>query len=155
MHSKFLGPLAIVLLALGTAGAAVATSVSGPTYGDWNLPESGNSGFATGALDDSGGNTVFKLDAKLVETPSPSLSVRNGTIEGELDDGNPAVYPLYAVSGTWTSNKAGNGTFEASISRQVSPLGPVALIGKMAGKFSDSPSILKVGKFKGEWKANL
>ncbi len=152
-----LGTFAFVLLALGLTAAAAVSTVGGVTFGDWNLPSGGSNGFATGVLNDSGGNTVFKMKAELKETVSPSFAVRVGTIKGELDDGDPALFPLFTVSGNWTSNLAGQGTFQASINKQVSPLGPVVQIGKMAGKFSDPPSKIgdPVGKYKGEWKAQL
>ncbi|MEM7309617.1 MAG: hypothetical protein AAF682_23280 [Planctomycetota bacterium] len=150
-----LGFLPLGWLASAAPAPAAASSVGGKTFGEWNLPTPGVNGFATGALLDFSGNTVFKMKAELVELPSPFLQ-RIGTIEGELDDGNPFPYPRYTVSGKWQSNLFGQGSFEATIAEQVSPLGPVAIIGKMAGKFSDPPSFPdQVGKYEGEWKAIL
>lgn len=149
--------LLALCLGLGLITAtAWAVVVSGKTFGDWDLPSGGSAGFATGALQDGFGSTVFKMKAKLAELPSPSLSTRIGTLDGELDDGVPG-FPVYYVSGDWKATAlTGSGSFSAVISRQFSPLGPVQLIGKMAGVFSDPPSFPNlVGKYKGEWKADL
>ena len=150
--------LSLGLLALAWAPAAravAASSVGGVTFGEWNLPSFG-SGFATGALLDQNNNTVFKMKAKLTETPSPALALRQGNLNGELDDGAPG-FPIFFVNGSWKALAlTGEGSFEAIISKQVSPLGPIVQIGKMAGKFSDPPSFPdQVGKYKGEWKAQL
>ena len=148
--------LAAVAAAL-LAAPALALLVSGLTYGNWDLPNGASSGFATGGLFDSSGNGVFKMDAKLVETPSPIFGWRQGTMSGDLDDGNPALFPAYSVSGKWQAKaSSGEGNFEAAIYKQVSPLGPIVLVGKMAGVFADPPSFPnKVGRYKGEWKADI
>lgn len=146
------------LLVGALAATAAAKLVSGKTFGKWDLPAStAVAGFAEGALLDSGGATVFKMKAKLAETPSPALSIRQGTMQGVLDDGSGGTYPTYAVQGKWQASAfTGVGSFEATISFQRSPLGPVVLIGKMAGKFKDPPSFPnQVGKYEGEWKAEL
>lgn len=148
--------LAAVAAAL-LAAPALALLVSGFTYGNWDLPNGAGSGFATGGLYDSSGNGIFKMEAKLVESPSPILSWRQGKMIGHLDDGNAALFPAYSVSGKWHAKAlSGDGHFEAAIYKQVSPLGPVVLVGKMAGVFADPPSFPnKIGRYKGEWKADI
>ncbi len=149
--------LATVLVG-ALAWTASAVIVSGKTFGKWDLPANPSSAvLAEGALLDSSGATVFKMKAKLAETPSPSLSMRQGTMNGVLDNGSGSLFPIYGVSGKWKALAlSGDGSFEAVITLQRSPLGPVAVIGKMAGKFSDPPSFPnQVGKYKGEWKADL
>lgn len=149
------GAAALVGVLTWTAFAVV---VGGKTFGKWDLPTNTSvAGFAEGALLDSGGATVFKMKAKLVETPSPALAIRLGTMNGVLDNGSGSFYPVYRVAGKWKAAAlTGQGSFEATISVQRSPLGPVALIGKMAGKFKDPPSFPnQAGKYEGEWKADL
>ena len=158
MSLKTLGkfsPKALLVLLAAPAVAAVAL-INGPTWGDWDLPNGASNGWAKGVLQDTSGNTIFKMKAKLVEFPSPALSIRNGKLKGVLDDGSGLPWPRYTVSGSWSGNAfTGEGTFNAIISRQVSPMGPVALVGKMAGKYSDPGWWWPIGKYKGEWKANL
>ena len=118
--------LSLGLLALAWAPAAravAASSVGGVTFGEWNLPSFG-SGFATGALLDQNNNTVFKMKAKLTETPSPALALRQGNLNGELDDGAPG-FPIFFVNGSWKALAlTGEGSFEpssASRSRRSAP----------------------------------
>lgn len=149
----------LAVAALSGVALAAATLVYGPTHGAWDLPNPGSNGFAYGVLEDSASpvpNTVFKLNATLVELPSPSISTRNGKIKGTLWDGGINPWPQYTMAGTWKGDTlTGNGTFKAEIFKQVSPYGAISLIGKMGGKYSDSGIWNPVGKFKGEWKANL
>lgn len=152
---------ALLVAALGlfafapSASSLVKSTTGGKTYGKWNLPAGSTGGWATGALLNQKGVTVFKMKAKLAESPSTSIKERNGTISGELYNGSPYPWPKFFVNGKWKSSIYGVGSFEATIAMQVSPLGPVALIGKMAGKFKDDPSPKVVGKYEGEWKAQL
>ena len=140
----------VALIAVVSIGAA---AVGGKTEGDWDLPSLGNNGFASGKLLDQSGNTVFAMDAVLVEQFTPALSIRVGTIQGDLDDGVPG-FPVYTVFGEWVATAlTGKGTFKANITKQVSPLGPIVIVGKMSGKFVDLPFPPNVGKYEGEWKA--
>lgn len=149
-------PKALLLAIAAPVMAAAVYLINGPTYGDWDLPGAATSGYAVGLLEDTMGNTVFKMKAKLVQTPSPSPAVQNGDMIGILSDGSGNAWPEYTVQGTWTGNSwSGTGTFGAYIYRQVSPLGPIGIVGKMAGKYSDSGWWTPIGAFKGEWKANL
>ncbi len=147
---------AIGLLVSAFAVTAYAVVVSGPTKGDWDLPNGASNGSAAGALFDSVGNTVFKMKATLVEVPSPALSIRNGYLKGELDDG-VAGYPIYTVYGKWVAKAlTGTGEFKAEIYKQVSPLGPIVGIGVMEGVFKDPPSFPnRIGAYEGKWKADI
>lgn len=150
---KRLAPAGLIAL---LAAPVMAVIVYGNCYGDWDLPSGASTGYAVGLLDDTGGTTVFKMKAELTATPAPSPLVENGIMKGVLSDGSGSPWPQYTVYGKYSgSSLTHEGKFKAEIYRQISPLGPIAVIGKMAGKYSDPGTWSPIGAFKGEWKADL
>ena len=100
--------------------------------------------------------TQVPLDADLHEVATPALAFRIGTIDGDLDDGSGFAFPDYGITGDWVASSLfGAGTFNGLISRQLSPLGPVFLIGTTGGAFRDFPATQTAGAFLGRWQADV
>jgi len=151
---KLLKPLLVTTALIASLTAAtVLVGVGGKTEGRWDLPTFWQPGSAAGVLYDQNGAAVFRMSAKVSESPSADRKTRVGTFSGSLDNGGP-VYPQYGVSGSWKAERAtGAGGFDGVITKQISPLGPIAIVGKIVGDFKDSP--YQPGKYVGEWKADI
>jgi|GEM_PF-3938082 len=144
----------------GTSADASASALvvkAGPLFGSWDLPaDPSTPGSASGRLNEAPGVTTFTLDAELLETATPALAFRIETIAGDLDDGSGFAYPDYGLTGDWVATSlTGVGSFDAFVTRQVSPLGPVFLVGKAGGAFRDLPAAQGPGAFTGRWQADV
>ena len=154
---------AIVLSVAGFASPVSAQLASpasplefyGPTFGVWVLPSGVGAmdGYMNGILVDQYNQDRFLMKANVEETPSTSRSIRNGYFWGELKMQTPfptpTPFPKYYVYGKWEAFAlTGDGWFEGAIYRQLSPLGPVVQVGKLAGDFW--PDF-----YLGKWKVSL
>lgn len=137
---------------LVAAPAATVVPTLGSATGAWTLPTPPNErGHLEGHMRDAAGNVLFRIDGSVVETPTPALSVRFGSMQADLDDGSPAFWPRYRLYGEWSAIALiGVGTFDAWVTVQFSPLSAVFPIGTMTGRFADVPNT-----FDATWRANL
>ena len=148
--------VAAALISVLAVPALAFALVTGTCRGDWNLPSFGPTGSASGVLVDANGQEAFQMNIKLQASPVINVLGDFGTFFGSLDDGSGAAFPQYGVSGTYGgSSLAQAGSFRGVITRQVSPSGPIAIIGRIGGKYSDPPVFPSNSKFTGQWKANL
>ncbi|QDU64987.1 hypothetical protein [Engelhardtia mirabilis] len=140
--------LVSLVLSINAPAAPAPPCQEGWTKGAWDLPAGAGSGFAEGKLvSNLTGNTVYKMECKLIATPSPCLSCIQGTMYGYLDDGfgpSPDYLVKGSYSGTWLN---GQGTFGAYV-YELNGAGPV---GKIGGVFADPPFPVAIGEYKGEW----
>lgn len=144
-----------VALALLAVPALAFALVTGTCRGTWDLPGTASIGSANGVLVDASGQQAFQMDVQLQATPNPGL-FDAGTFFGSLDDGSGAAFPQYGVSGTYVgSTLAQSGLFRGVITRQVSPKGPIAIIGRIKGQYADPEVFPSNGTFTGQWTANL
>ena len=145
-----LGALALGWIPHAAAVQGNASCQYGVASGMWDLPEPSSAGVVQGQLFDASGQVAYYFVGKLIETPSPCLSCREGDLIGTLDDGFGPCCD-YEVRGTWIVNQfTGKGSFKAKI---LLPAGP-ALVpkGRMAGLVNDPPSSPnQPGSFKARW----
>jgi hypothetical protein len=123
----------------------------GVTRGDWDLPAGvGSLGFLDGKIYQGNSTTVlYRITGVLDEVNSPCLSCREGSLQGDLDDGiGPG--PDYYVSGQWIGSWfTGEGTWRATIYK---PIGPALVeVGRTKGQFQDPPPNAQLGRFTGRW----
>ncbi len=144
-------------LAPPSAGPATPTIV-GTSQGSWDLPTGASDGFATGVLALGQGFPFYLMTVTLPAADvTPSGALLTGTLEGGV-----LSFPLTPngafdldVTGTWTVDPTtGEGTFQAFLTRQLSPGGPIVLLGTINGSFEDlelpgGPDAL--GTYKARW----
>ena len=144
-----LGALALGWIPHATAVQGNASCQYGAASGIWDLPEPNSAGVVQGQLLDASGQVAYYLVGKLIETPSPCLSCREGEIHATLDDGFGPCCD-YEVRGKWIVNQfTGQGSFKATIYQPA----PIPIVkGRMAGMVKDPPSpVNQPGTFKARW----
>lgn len=115
----------------------------------WDLPSSGPSGLASGALFLGQSTPQYAFAATLVDTTPPGcLACLSGTVQGTLDDG-VGVGPDYIVRGVYSgASLTSSGLLRIGIFDPITN----ARVGRMNGDFVDMPTTIpQFGAAAGSW----
>ncbi len=139
--------------ALAQAANTAPQCSAGTTLGVWDLPQGGQLGDVGGVFANRAGEPVLRFGANLIPTPSPGFRGSKGVFVGKLLALTPrGPRPFAYVIGDWQARPNGQGRFSALIVRPgPTPLSPVRLLGRMAGRFND-PGPNRPGSYRGRWQ---
>ncbi len=137
---------------LALAGWAASWTVvcrQGVAQGQWDLQDSATPGHAVGELiEGSSTLPIYAFDAQLTDMPTPCLSCIAGRVNGVLDDGvGPG--PDYVIRGEYSGAfLSGSGSFACNVFLPGSDI----RVGRIEGRFRDSPANSAPGRFRARWR---
>lgn len=137
------------LFSLALASPADAAPKKAKVLGGFDVADAVTDGKLKGVVKSPAGNTVFLLDAKLLDATPAGVNGVAGKIDGVLRHGTTGAV-VAAVKGTYKGGPNGKGKLKALVLKPPATAGGTPTpIGKLKAKWIDANPVGTPGKFKG------